>query len=155
MLCRALEGDRVPAFCVVLYYMLHISIFFDRPMTPVTVSDLVLDMVSGSFWICCCHSCHVCASNCLSEESAPYRDHLLSQVSDPFTPLGFCFLGWDGQIVSLKHITSTSLPLTAHSFHELIRERSQVMKEARSKEGIQKDYCMSWQVKARYGGKRN
>ncbi len=23
-------------------------------------------------WICRCHSCHVCASNCLSEESAPW-----------------------------------------------------------------------------------
>lgn len=34
--------------------------------------DPVIRMFSDPFWMCCCHLCHVCTSNCLSEESAQW-----------------------------------------------------------------------------------
>lgn len=59
--------------CVLCSLFIFQSLFFfDRPVTPVILWDQVVGTVSGSSWICCCHSCHVCASNCLSTDSAQW-----------------------------------------------------------------------------------
>lgn len=121
-------------------------------MTPVTVSDPVIDTGSGSLWICCCHSCHVYASNCLSEDSAQWGPSAKARFQIRLPPLGFCFLGWDGHAMSLKHVSSTG-PLLTVSMRSLGDNRRWCKR--RRKDGREKDYWMTGQVKMRYGGKGN
>lgn len=132
--------------CCIICFIFHI--FFDRPMTPVTASDPVVEMVSGSFWICCCHSCHVCTSNCLSEESAPWG---------PSAKPGFrsVYPHWDS--VSMQCPQNLPPParrsLLTVSMRSLGDDRRWCKRH--TKEGRENDYYMRGQVKVAYGGKAN
>ena len=90
----------MPSFHVwaLLYYrMLHISIFSDRPMTPAAVSAPVVDMVSGSVLNYAVVTRVMFALLIAYQRSQRGGDHLLSQVSDPFTPTGILFPGMGRQ----------------------------------------------------------
>lgn len=60
------------------------------------------------------------------QKSQHRGDHLLSQVSDPFTPTGILFPGM-GRPHSVPKKTHHLHQLAAQSFHEIIWGRSQVM----------------------------
>lgn len=80
----------------------------DPPL--ILIKGLVIYMVSGSSWICCCHSCHVSASNCLLEESAQWGPSAKPGFRSVYPH--WDSVSWDGTATECPEKTSPPEPAT-------------------------------------------